>query len=393
MRSFLTSPHSPTPRIDLDETVEENGPIQPDQAREDLRQDPYPLPKEFEWSLIELGNAKECTEVYELLCANYVEDDDATFRFAYTADFLKWALLPPGFKKVWHIGVRVASNKKLVAFISGIPAQLRVFDHQQTLVEINFLCVHKKLRTKRLAPVMIKEITRRVNLEGIFQATYTAGAYLPTPMATCRYYHRSLNPKKLIETGFSALSRNMTMQRTVRLYRLPAETFIPGIRPMVETDVPQVTALLNAYMKRFSVAQVMSEEEVRHWLVPARGVVYSYVAEDRQTEKITDFVSFYGLPSTVIGNTVHNQINAAYMFYYVPKGLGEDLKRLQSLIKDALILAQQASFDVFNCLDLMQNASFLEDLKFGQGSGNLHYYLYNYRCKPVPRDGMALVLL
>jgi glycylpeptide N-tetradecanoyltransferase len=37
------------------------------------------------------------------------------------------------------------------------------------MVEINFLCVHKKLRSKRLAPVLIKEITRRVNLKGIWQ--------------------------------------------------------------------------------------------------------------------------------------------------------------------------------------------------------------------------------
>jgi glycylpeptide N-tetradecanoyltransferase len=36
------------------------------------------------------------------------------------------------------------------------------------MAEINFLCVHKKLRTKRLAPVMIKEITRRVNLQNVW---------------------------------------------------------------------------------------------------------------------------------------------------------------------------------------------------------------------------------
>lgn len=34
------------------------------------------------------------------------------------------------------------------------------------MVEINFLCVHKVLRDKRLAPVLIQEITRRVNLQG-----------------------------------------------------------------------------------------------------------------------------------------------------------------------------------------------------------------------------------
>lgn len=54
------------------------------------------------------------------------------------------------------------------------------------MAEINFLCVHKKLRSKRMAPVLIKEITRRVNLEGIFQAVYTAGVVLPKPVGTCR---------------------------------------------------------------------------------------------------------------------------------------------------------------------------------------------------------------
>lgn len=54
------------------------------------------------------------------------------------------------------------------------------------MVEINFLCVHKKLRSKRVAPVLIREITRRVNLQGIFQAVYTAGVVLPKPVGTCR---------------------------------------------------------------------------------------------------------------------------------------------------------------------------------------------------------------
>ncbi len=38
------------------------------------------------------------------------------------------------------------------------------------MAEINFLCVHKKVRQHRLAPVLIKEVTRRVNLRNIWQA-------------------------------------------------------------------------------------------------------------------------------------------------------------------------------------------------------------------------------
>jgi len=67
--------------------------------------------------------------------------------------------------------------------LQNIYVPLRV----QKMVEINFLCVHKKLRSKRVAPVLIREITRRVNCQGIFQAVYTAGVVLPKPVASCRY--------------------------------------------------------------------------------------------------------------------------------------------------------------------------------------------------------------
>ena len=143
------------------------------------------------------------------------------FRFEYAKPFLLWALTPPGYLKDWHVGVRVKASGKLVAFISGIPANMKV--HQTTelsTTEINFLCVHKKLRAKRLAPVLIKEVTRRVNLCDTWHAVYTAGVVLPRPMAECRYWHRSLNPKKLIEIGFSHLQPRMTMSRTVKLYKV-----------------------------------------------------------------------------------------------------------------------------------------------------------------------------
>jgi len=61
----------------------------------------------------------------------------------------------------------------------------------------------------------------------------------------CRYWHRSLNPKKLIEVKFSQLARNMTMQRTLKLYRLPEETKTPGFRPLEQKDIKQAYQLLN----------------------------------------------------------------------------------------------------------------------------------------------------
>ena len=105
------------------------------------------------------------------------------FRFDYSVAFLQWALLPPDQKDDWLVGVRGGKKNRLYGFISGIPAKMTVNEKIVNMAEINFLCVHKDLREKKLAPLLIKEITRRVNMCNIWQAVYTAGVKIPTPIA------------------------------------------------------------------------------------------------------------------------------------------------------------------------------------------------------------------
>lgn len=147
------------------------------------------------------------------------------------------------------------------------------------IVEINFLCVHKKLRAKRVAPVLIREITRRVNVHAIFQAVYTAGVVLPKPIATCRYWHRSLNPKKLIETRFSHLTRNMTLQRTIKLFKLPAEPKCRYLRSLSKETVPGAHALLRKYLDKFKLRPEFDVKEFEHWFMPRKDIVATYVVD------------------------------------------------------------------------------------------------------------------
>lgn len=58
-----------------------------------------------------------------------------------------------------------------------------------------------------------------------------------------------------------------------------------------------------------------------------------------------------------------------------------------------LILAKKNNFDVFNTLDLMENTTVFSDLHFGQGDGNLQYYLYNWGCKPMKPEQVGLILV
>ena len=65
-------------------------------------------------------------EVYDLLVQNYVEDDDAMFRFDYSIPFLRWALCPPNGKPSWLVGVRGGKNNKLFGMITGIPVEMNL---------------------------------------------------------------------------------------------------------------------------------------------------------------------------------------------------------------------------------------------------------------------------
>ena len=101
-----------------------------------------------------------------------------------------------------------------------------------------------------------------------------------------------------------------------------------------------------------------------------------YVSQNPKTKKITDFFSFFSLPSSVIGNVKYSVLDAAYLYYYATETAlepqaeesGALKRRLEDLIKDALIVADRAKFDVVNALTLMDNVPLLEPLKVGCAS-------------------------
>lgn len=79
-----------------------------------------------------------------------------------------------------------------------------------------------------------------------------------------------------------------------------------------------------------------SVEEFTHWFLPREGIVESFVVDHPDKKTITDFISFYSLPSTVMGHPTHNKLNAAYSFYNVANATP-----WVDLMNDALILAKQ----------------------------------------------------
>ena len=88
----------------------------------------------------------------------------------------------------------------------------------------------------------------------------------------------------------------MTLARMIRINKVPDTTTLPGLREMQVEDIPKVSRLFSLYMKRFGMAPVFSETEVKHQLLSGCGrgevgsgglgrrggqVTWSYVVEVR----------------------------------------------------------------------------------------------------------------
>ena len=48
---------------------------------------------------------------------------------------------------------------------------------------------------------------------------------------------------------------------------------------------------------------------------------------------------------------------------------------------------------MYNALNIMENATVFDELKFGQGNGNLQYYLYNYKIPTAQPSDLGIVLV
>jgi glycylpeptide N-tetradecanoyltransferase len=157
---------------------------------------------------------------------------------------------------------------------------------------------------------------------------------------------------------------------------------------MSEEHVDGVHQLLVKYLEsKFLLHVNFTKEEVAHWLLPRPSVINTYVKLDENDKsKVTDMVSFYHLPSTILNKD--ETLYAAYCYYNVATTMD-----LTELMRDALVLANATGIDVFNALNLMENEQFLTELKFGKGDGNLQYYVYNWSSPTMKPSDVGLVLL
>jgi glycylpeptide N-tetradecanoyltransferase len=343
------------------------------------------LPYQFQFVTLDIS--EHCDKISEFLNKYYVEDTDSEFRLHFSSDFLRWHIKKPNYHPELCLGIEVKSNNQLVGFISGIPIKHQLNMNTLDTIEINFLCVHPKLRNKEMATVLISEIKRRSIDLGYQQAFYTTERYIPKPFFTAKYYHRAINIIKLIETKFIKINNKIKIDDLIKYFDIRDEPFNDNFVKMEEQHILSVYDKFNDYMERYNFYPIYSIDEFKHIFYNNK-YVSSYVLLDDDDE-VLDFISYYKLPTKILKfNQKHDFINIGYVYYYT--SIEETPYRL---IMDLIIVAKKEGIDVMNILDIMENESHLNSLKFELGTGRLNYNIFNYKVKSISGNGIGKMII
>lgn len=314
---------------------------QPVGTRVELRREdaPTPLPDGYEWGTCSVDALRN-------LLVNYISDEKS--HLDYRVDLLKRELHPDE-----HFNVALRHKGKLVGFIGAEPRVMRLRDESVRVVVINFLCLSQKHRSKALAPLLIREITRRAVARGIQQAVYTAAADLPGAVCSGMYWHRLLNPKKLTECGFYSTDRPKSRYHDIR------GSSRARMRPAKDSDVSRIARMLRDHEStRELYMEDIDEEYVRSKIMPT----HAFVSEEGDEDA---FACLFELNN--VGNDGRT-IKQCIVRHVVGPSTLESLD----------VIAANLGYDLLTILDLGHDHEYLKSCRFLIGPQSLiHLYLYN----------------
>ena len=352
--------------------------------KEDLRQVPYALPKGFCWRVMNLGKTEEILKTVEFLSKHYVSSGN--IRPFYSADLLRWSTGWGHSYKDWTFGVVAEGSGKIMAFISGRPEKITLDSKMTPVVTVSFLTVHKKLRGKRLAPVMIKEIVRRASLSSWCnspcQAVYCLSKKILPPLTTVTLWIRLLDPKYLRRVGYLQTGTEQFPTETkLRLFSRKVDEVDFPYRAVTHADLPRVKTLLDDRMKakKIRLRPHFTIEDCKIHFLPdlEEPIVFSFISEDGDS-----FGSFYCHTLRIDGE----EILSAILTYCVSPDLTRWLNKI-------LCVAQDLGVHLFQAPDAMGYTCAFERLRFVKGSSKMHYYLYNWNHGDIDRSECGKILI
>jgi glycylpeptide N-tetradecanoyltransferase len=340
------------------------------------------LPSGYEWVEFDPTNDQDIHTMTNFLNKHYQKFDKE-----YKPNYLKWLFTPPTIKQykrlenipvsTWFVGV-MSNTGVLVGLITARPTIYRIDEKYIQTFTIDFLCTHKQLRKKRLAPVLIKEMYKRLStFQYDIGAWFVSNTHLPfnSTVKTSQILFRPLTLEKLSKTLFSGLSQGQLITLQQKYENIQPTDDLQYIRFANLEDIPMMMNIYENYCKKYRLCQTMNREEFEHYFLPNNEMIFTYVITNIQGE-IKDFISLHAFW------TNRGEKNA-YLYYV--SFINEDLLGL--FMRNILFIMKCNGFDMIFTNDIMGvSRVFTELLDFKSLDEICNYYIFNYNTHTIEKN-------
>ena len=345
------------------------------------------LPNGYEWVTFDPENDADISVMTDFLNKHYQKFDKE-----YKPNYLKWILTPPSYKQykrldntptsTWCIGVQASKNGVLVGLITARPIMYRIDAKYIQSFTVDFLCTHRQLRQKKLAPVLIKEMYRRMStVQYDIGCMFVSNTHLPfnSTVETSQILFRPLTLEKLSKTLFSSLTQQQLTQLQHRYENIQPTDDLQLIRFANLEDVPMMMHIYEEYCAKYRLCQTMNTEEFEHYFLPNNEMIFTYVITNAEGE-IKDFISLHAFW------TKRGEKNA-YLYYV--SFITETL--LELFMRNILFIMKSNGFDMIFANDVMGISNvFSKKLDFKSLDEICNYYVFNYNTQTIDKNDCGM---
>lgn len=340
------------------------------------------LPDICEFEMIDI-ETDAVEKVLNLLSENYKTNN---FKIIYTKEFLNWSMS----RDKLCLGIQIKDTKKLFGVILGSVSCYQTNNNLIRTIEINYACLHKKMRTKGFFPKLVeqfvKETIKKYNGE-INTCFYTTPRETKNAFVKSKTYCRPINFKKLYDEKFVTVSSNENIKELTKYYKVK-HNLDNSFSKLHRGDIGTLHELYKVYSEKYNFHPVHTIDEfTRLYLYGIENdILKVYVI--KEDEKIVDFISFYLLKYQMNNSTV--MINSGNLFYYT-----SNVTNIYTIIRNTLTIAASCGVDIFNASNVMENEQILTDFKFSEtDKENDNYYCFgNWKCPTLELSQICKIIV
>lgn len=351
---------------------------------------PIRLPESYHWSVL---TGAETEELTTFLNEHYVEDVGHRFRFRYAPVTVRALCFTGGEDRAGSagsgrrpspgpspvcLGVRYPSpTGRLCAVIVGVPHRVYLGGESYPAYFVDFLTVHKQLRGRRMTPVLIRELARRIANDGHLLAYYNLMTAPTAPVVDMKFYHYPMRLERLVQAGYwTRPTPGVSLAALARLYdQLPPPT--TDWRRLTTPD-PVLARRLSTWAKheRHQWSRLITTNDLARWLA----------ADYRLYQSPLGDLGYYLLDNVSLADATV-VLREVFVLYVVPAESPDGpsgAELVSTLLQELLILAKVDRADVvIATAQSVVTAELLTALRFKGGDETTHWFLWNYHHPPT----------